>query len=116
MGRLTLNMVLSFAQFEREVTGERIRDKIAADGKGKSTGGGLISRGHLYKILRNPIYVGRLGHNDLVHEGQKAAIVDQTTWECVQNRLAAHAQRETQASQHNSDALMAGGCSTIAGI
>ncbi len=30
MGRLTLNMLLSFAQFEREVTGERIRDKIAA--------------------------------------------------------------------------------------
>jgi site-specific DNA recombinase len=31
MGRLTLNVLLSFAQFEREVTGERIRDKIAAD-------------------------------------------------------------------------------------
>jgi len=30
MGRLTLNMLLSFAQFEREVTAERIRDKIAA--------------------------------------------------------------------------------------
>jgi len=29
MGRLTLNVLLSFAQFEREVTGERIRDKIA---------------------------------------------------------------------------------------
>ena len=30
MGRLMLNVLLSFAQFEREVTGERIRDKIAA--------------------------------------------------------------------------------------
>ena len=30
MGRLTLNVLLSFAQFEREITGERIRDKIAA--------------------------------------------------------------------------------------
>ena len=30
MGRLTLNVLLSFAQFEREVTGERIRDKVAA--------------------------------------------------------------------------------------
>lgn len=29
-GRLTLNVLLSFAQFEREVTGERVRDKIAA--------------------------------------------------------------------------------------
>ena len=33
MGRLTLNVLLSFAQFEREVTGERIRDKVAADRK-----------------------------------------------------------------------------------
>ena len=33
MGRLTLNMLLSFAQFEREVTGERIRDKLAATKK-----------------------------------------------------------------------------------
>jgi site-specific DNA recombinase len=33
MGRLTLNMLLSFAQFEREVTAERIRDKIAASKK-----------------------------------------------------------------------------------
>ncbi len=33
MGRLTLNVLLSFAQFDREVTGERIRDKIAASKK-----------------------------------------------------------------------------------
>jgi DNA invertase Pin-like site-specific DNA recombinase len=33
VGRLTLNVLLSFAQFEREVTGERIHDKIAASKK-----------------------------------------------------------------------------------
>jgi len=42
MGRLTLNVLLSFAQFEREVTGERIRDKIAASKrKGMWMGGGV---------------------------------------------------------------------------
>ncbi len=42
MGRLTLNVLLSFAQFEREVTGERIRDKIAASkAKGMWMGGVL---------------------------------------------------------------------------
>ena len=40
MGRLTLNVLLSFAQFEREVTAERIRDKIAASkSKGMWMGG-----------------------------------------------------------------------------
>ena len=42
MGRLTLNVLLSFAQFEREVTSERIRDKIAASKrKGLWVGGNL---------------------------------------------------------------------------
>src|ERR1700755_747313 len=42
MGRLTFNVLLSFAQFEREVTGERIRDKIAASKqKGMWMGGGV---------------------------------------------------------------------------
>jgi site-specific DNA recombinase len=45
MGRLTLNVLLSFAQFEREVTGERIRDRIAASKKkGIWTGGVDVGR------------------------------------------------------------------------
>jgi DNA invertase Pin-like site-specific DNA recombinase len=46
MGRLTLNVLLSFAQFEREVTGERIRDKIAASKKKGLWMGGLPSLGY----------------------------------------------------------------------
>ena len=42
MGRLTLNILLSFAQFEREVTGERIRDKIAASRKKGMWMGGTV--------------------------------------------------------------------------
>jgi len=45
MGRLTLNILLSFAQFEREVTGERIRDKIAASMKKGMWMGGLVPLG-----------------------------------------------------------------------
>jgi site-specific DNA recombinase len=46
MGRLTLNMLLSFAQFEREVTGERIRDKIAASKKKGIWVGGVVPLGY----------------------------------------------------------------------
>jgi DNA invertase Pin-like site-specific DNA recombinase len=46
MGRLTLNVLLSFAQFEREVTGERIRDKIAASKKKGMWMGGLVPIGY----------------------------------------------------------------------
>jgi site-specific DNA recombinase len=46
MGRLTLNVLLSFAQFEREVTGERIRDKIAASKKKGMWMGGNLPLGY----------------------------------------------------------------------
>jgi DNA invertase Pin-like site-specific DNA recombinase len=46
MGRLTLNVLLSFAQFEREVTGERIRDKIAASKRKGIWMGGLPPLGY----------------------------------------------------------------------
>src|SRR5829696_4827032 len=46
MGRLTLNMLLSFAQFEREVTGERIRDKIAASKRRGIWVGGIVPLGY----------------------------------------------------------------------
>lgn len=46
MGRLTLNVLLSFAQFEREVTGERIRDKIAASKRKGMWMGGTVPLGY----------------------------------------------------------------------
>ncbi|HUN55788.1 MAG TPA: recombinase family protein [Smithella sp.] len=146
MGRLTLNVLLSFAQFEREVTGERIRDKIAASKKKGMWMGGFIplgydlkdrkllvnakeaqtvkyiyrrylelgcvrllkedldkngihskvrgqkggcsfSRGMLYKILSNPIYIGQIRHKGTCHPGQHKAIIDQELWEQVQQHI-----------------------------
>jgi DNA invertase Pin-like site-specific DNA recombinase len=46
MGRLTLNVLLSFAQFEREVTGERIRDKVAASKAKGMWMGGVVPLGY----------------------------------------------------------------------
>ena len=57
MGRLTLNILLSFAQFEREVTGERIRDKIAASKRKGMWMGGTIPLGYDLKerkLIVNP--------------------------------------------------------------
>jgi DNA invertase Pin-like site-specific DNA recombinase len=52
MGRLTLNVLLSFAQFEREVTGERIRDKIAASKKKGMWMGGFVPVGYVKRDRR----------------------------------------------------------------
>lgn len=160
MGRLTLNVLLSFAQFEREVTGERIRDKIAASkakgmwmggnvplgydipvpsthilrvnedeaatvrhifarylelgsvyalqqdladrginskqritASGDSYGGSPIYRGALFHLLANPIYLGRIRHKGVIHEGGHEAIVSEELFDRVQKLLAAQAPR-----------------------
>src|SRR5271169_2945160 len=165
MGRLTLNVLLSFAQFEREVTGERIRDKIAASKRkgmwmggvpplgydicerrlvvnraeattvkriyerylelgsvrllrgdlerreivskvrvsknGLRSGGRQFSRGALYELLSNPIYLGEIRHKKERHPGQHQAIVSRELWEKAQRRLcdqaATHRERPTKA-------------------
>jgi len=160
MGRLTLNVLLSFAQFEREVTGERIRDKIAASKakgmwmgglpplgydlpvpgsralvvneaeaetvrtifatylelgsghalqrwldargvrskihatrSGRTCGGQPFSRGALFHLLRNRIYVGTIVHRGAFHQGMHPAIVDPGLFEAIQAELDAHARR-----------------------
>ena len=55
MGRLTLNVLLSFAQFEREVTGERIRDKIAASKKKGLWMGGTVPLG--YRVVERKLLI-----------------------------------------------------------
>ena len=55
MGRLTLNVLLSFAQFEREVTGERIRDKIAASKRKGIWMGGAVPLG--YRVEKRKLLV-----------------------------------------------------------
>ena len=55
MGRLTLNILLSFAQFEREVTSERIRDKITASKRKGLWVGGMVPLG--YDVKDRKIWV-----------------------------------------------------------
>jgi len=172
MGRLTLNMLLSFAQFEREVTGERIRDKIAASKQkgmwmggrvplgydangrtlavndaeavtirlifalyvelgsvralkaevdrqrlctkprvtstGQTVGGCHFSRGNLYALLSNALYVGDIRHKGKSYPGQHPAIIDRETWDAVQGKLAANLQGHRDRTSAADPSLLAG--------
>jgi DNA invertase Pin-like site-specific DNA recombinase len=180
MGRLTLNVLLSFAQFEREVTSERIRDKIAASKQkgmwmgggvplgydavnrklrinakeaktvrllfelylklgsvrqlqeecqrlglktqlrtmldGRRSGGTAFSRGHLYLILSNPIYIGRIPHRGRSYEGEHDAIIDAETWDKVQAQFAANAGRKRGRASSKHPSLLAGLLFTAEGV
>lgn len=172
MGRLTLNMLLSFAQFEREVTAERIRDKIAAskakgmwmggvpplgyapDGRslkiiepeaalirdifvrylalgnvrlvteqlaeqsiliprrsfstGRTFGGRPFSRGQIYRMLSNPVYIGEIAHKGRTYPGRHDAIIDRETWDLVQQQLTDNKQGEETSARAQSPSLLRG--------
>jgi DNA invertase Pin-like site-specific DNA recombinase len=180
MGRLTLNVLLSFAQFEREVGAERVRDKIAASKQkgmwmggvvplgydvvnrklrvkaeeakivrllfdlylrfgsvrqlqeecerrelrtkprfmrdGRSSGGMTFGRGHLYSLLANPIYVGRIRHKDRSYEGEHEAIIDAETWDKVQAQLTMNAGRKRGRVSSSHPSLLAGLLFTAEGV
>ncbi len=168
MGRLTLNVLLSFAQFEREVTGERIRDKIAASKKkGLWMGGNLplgydavdrslvanpaeaelvqhlylrylelesvkllkeeldnrgicskpsnrypsgrpFSRGGLYTLLKNPVYIGKIKHKDKIYPGVHDAILDLELWQQVQSTLSKNRHHQYLRTSAKTPSLLAG--------
>jgi DNA invertase Pin-like site-specific DNA recombinase len=66
MGRLTLNVLLSFAQFEREVTAERIRDKIAASKRKGLWVGGTVPLG--YELKDGKLFI-------VVHEAEQVRTI-----------------------------------------
>jgi site-specific DNA recombinase len=96
-------------RLKQQLDAEGFRLPIRIDGGGRSTGSGLFSRGHIYKLLSNPIYVGRIAHKGQIHEGQHPPIVPQELWEHVQrglrDRLGA---ARTKRTRQSSDALLVG--------
>ncbi|MAL80426.1 MAG: hypothetical protein CMN55_15180 [Sneathiella sp.] len=172
MGRLTLNVLLSFAQFEREVTAERIRDKIAASKKkgiwmggnlplgydvedrklvinkeeaatvrllfdlyielgtvrllkaeadrlgivtkkiirkdGSVTGGKPFLRGNLYRLLSNPLYIGLIPHKGETYSGQHEAIINQETWNQVQQMMSSNRRERSSPTNVKAPFLLTG--------
>jgi site-specific DNA recombinase len=172
MGRLTLNILLSFAQFERELAGERIRDKFAASRRkgifmgghpplgydvrdrrlmvnpteadlvrlifrrfldlgsalllirelkagghrtkswttqaGTFREGRPLDKGTLYKILRNPVYIGLATHRGQAYPGEHEPIVDRATWNRVHEVLATNAKRRGNEARARTPAPLRG--------
>jgi site-specific DNA recombinase len=77
----------SVTNLKQRLDAEGFRLPVRIDGAGGSTGGGPLSRAHIYEILSNPIYVRRIAHTGQVHEGQHKPIATQELWEQVQQCL-----------------------------
>ncbi len=66
----------------------RLTTKVRRCVNGNMRGGQPLSRGYIYKLLSNPLYVGRIAHKGKTYDGQHPAIIDAETWDAVQAKLA----------------------------
>jgi hypothetical protein len=64
------------------------RPKSRAITSGRTYGGRAFTRGEIYKLLSNPVYVGEIGHKGQRYDGQHPAIIDPKTWALARTRLA----------------------------
>jgi len=74
---------------------------------GIESGGHSFSRGALYALLSNPIYIGEIRHKKLRHPGQHQAIVDRAVWERTRQQLQEHRVRaQSHAASHEKSPLI----------
>jgi site-specific DNA recombinase len=75
---------------------------------GRATGNAPFTTGHLYAILNNPLYIGKVRHKKLIHPGEHEAIIAEELWNRVQARLAANAVERTAGKGIKSPSLFVG--------
>ena len=78
---------------KRDLDQRGIVSGVKVSKNGKQRGGKPFSRGALYHLLSNPIYLGEIRHKNERHPGQHEAIVSRELWERVQERLRDRAVR-----------------------
>ena len=96
----------------RRVKGEA--DRLGLSTKRSTTAGGIerggrpFSRGHIYNLLSNPIYIGEIAHNGQLYPGQHPALIDADTWAAVRDQLAANARDHRRKAHATEPSLLAG--------
>jgi site-specific DNA recombinase len=76
------------AKLKQEFDFDGITSKQRLSKRGNKMGGKLYSRGALYGILQNPIYIGKIRHKDQSYDGQHPAIIPKDLWDAVQKKMA----------------------------
>ena len=75
---------------------------------GRASGNSIFSRGALYKILRNRIYLGEITHKKASYPGQHAAIIDQKMWDQVQAQFQSNLQAPRKRPRSTEQSLLMG--------
>src|SRR5207248_3178158 len=91
-----------------ELNRRQLRTRAFTSAANKTWGNRPFSRGHLYKILGNPIYAGKISHKGQVYDGLHEAIIDKGTWDLVQAQLASSARKKGSHAQAKQPSLLAG--------
>jgi hypothetical protein len=85
-----------------------LRTKCSTTANGTERGGKPFSRGHLYSLLSNPIYIGQIAHKGALHPGQQPALIDNESWSAVRDQLATKPPDHRRRAKAAEPSLLAG--------
>ena len=95
-------------EVQKELARLNFRTKSYSIQRGRAAGNLPFARGHIYKILSNPIYRGEIAHKGVNHPGQHPGLINDKTWDAVQAQLAANKHANRSRSNAKSNSLLAG--------
>lgn len=75
----------------KDIVYERgFKTPVRTSKKGRTYGGADLTRGHLYQILGNPLYIGKVRHKDEIYDGLHDGIIDEELFDAAQKQLSAN--------------------------
>ena len=95
-------------QVKEEADRLGLRTKCITAVSGTERGGKPFSRGHIYGLLSNSIYTGRIAHKGELYPGQHPALIDDETWAAARDQLAANASNHQRKGKAAEPSLLAG--------
>jgi hypothetical protein len=93
---------------KEEVDRLGLKTKYCTTANGSERGGKSFSRGHIYRVLSNPIYTGQIAHKGELYPGQHSALIAPETWIAVRDQLAVNRNRHRSSSNAAEPSLLAG--------
>ena len=100
--------IRSVTTLVRELPKLGIVSKKRTTKSGKIIGGAPLYKASIYKILSNPIYIGKIKHKDKIYDGRHEAIISQEIWDRVQESLQESPKRKAVTTHEKSTGMLTG--------
>jgi len=98
----------STTKLAQELRDNGVTSKVWTTAKGKQRKGKLVNKSHLYRMLNNPKYLGKVSHKGKLYDGEHPALIEQATWDAVHAILERNTRTRATETRFTTPAMLKG--------